>query len=252
MDPGGSSGRQPSDGEDGRPFKKAKYAWQIKGRRTANGQANSSDQGRTRGFPNRTKNEGSAELSGQVTIDQVERAAPASPAHCMVVQCMEQFLSTLTRTNYVLRKWQTKQIGRGIIDNAINKVLEEMGFTPVPADPLDPNPGDVTRQNIENEGVSEAIRQQGLQRRPQAPWTPGEVLALGDSVPCTCWLYWKGNRGTLQPPQAQLSAPGSLEDKRKIAACVDEPSEEPPEDLLDAAVSFAISAKGLNIFSNPE
>lgn len=74
--------------------------------------------------------------------------------------------------HYALRLWQSRQIAQGIFDNVINKVLGELGVPLHLNDPGNHNLNEfvnwgsfLNAQNIENEGVAEAIRQQGLQRK---------------------------------------------------------------------------------------
>jgi len=75
--------------------------------------------------------------------------------------------------NVALCRWQSRQLAQGIIDNAINRVLGDLG---IPSNPnetiMNPTFGEpiswgsyLNAQNIENEGVVEAIRQQGLHHK---------------------------------------------------------------------------------------
>ena len=61
-----------------------------------------------------------------------------------------------------MERWQCQHVAKAIVDNAINKTLEEMGLSP------NPDSGQYQRQRtrIEDAGVSHAIRQRGLQRYP--------------------------------------------------------------------------------------
>lgn len=81
-----------------------------------------------------------------------------------------------------VRKWQTRQIAKAFMDNTINSVLDEMGFTPVPDSAPDSDPDDVLGsisfprfeeysdedeeedESVENEGILSAIQRHGLQR----------------------------------------------------------------------------------------
>ena len=60
-------------------------------------------------------------------------------------------------------RWHNRHVAKAIVDNAINKTIEEMGLGPSPP------PGMETHQRrVEDQGVSEAIRQWGLRR--QSPY----------------------------------------------------------------------------------
>ena len=79
-----------------------------------------------------------------------------------------------------VRKWQGRQIARAFMDNSINCVLEDLGFTPLSDSSADSHAGDVlssihTRisygdeeaeddKGVENEGILSAIQSHGLQR----------------------------------------------------------------------------------------
>ncbi|XP_071449962.1 uncharacterized protein [Hetaerina americana] len=96
--------------------------------------------------------------------------------------CFQSFLHSVNRSSLHVRKWQTKQLAQGIVDNTINKVLEEMGFVPLPEDADDvfnePTNCNDSHQNFENEAVLMAIQSHGLQRNEfDPPNTPGNESA---------------------------------------------------------------------------
>ncbi|KAJ8304525.1 hypothetical protein KUTeg_018108 [Tegillarca granosa] len=62
-----------------------------------------------------------------------------------------------------LARWQNQHAAKAIVDNAINKTLEEMGVSP--EEDLDEFAAD--KNFVEDEGISEAIRRQGLVRHPE-------------------------------------------------------------------------------------
>lgn len=88
----------------------------------------------------------------------------------------------LSHADWNVRKWQTRQLAKAFMDNTINCVLEEMGFTPVPESAPDSDPDDVLGsinfyqvtdntseeeeedESVENEGILSAIQRHGLQR----------------------------------------------------------------------------------------
>lgn len=198
-----------------------------------------------------------------------------SPAY-MVAQCLDQLLTTLNHTNYSLRKWQTKQLANGIIDNTINKVLEEMGFASLSVESSE-LPINFSPRNIEAEGVSEAIRQRGLGRntchhsllhcKHQARniHAIASVPALLSSnkcslhaidpclqgVTCTCWHYCRMRvnnniTGLLEPTACCVCCiRHQMLDKLAYVEGSDD-----RENLLNAAVTFAIGEKGLHLLSD--
>lgn len=231
-----------------RPLKKAKYAWQVKGR-GKNGLSSSCTFGETpmctdasasdvhssetaeemnveephvdelRVAPSKWSSE-SASVSGLVSIPDVSSSVSPSLARtecadgsaCSSLcspnlvgvsrlssfnsECMTVGVSPHSNVgagspiNYALRRWQSKQLAQGIIDNAINKVLGDLGIPSHQNDIVNPNFNEpvnwgsyLNAQNIENEGVAEAIRQQGLQRQRfvQQPSLIG-ALCLNNNV----------------------------------------------------------------------
>ena len=65
----------------------------------------------------------------------------------------------VTNQNPYLGLWQSQHVAKAIVDNAINKTLEETGLSPCPG--LEEN---VSRAQVEAAGVSQAIRSRGLRR----------------------------------------------------------------------------------------
>lgn len=92
--------------------------------------------------------------------------SPTSPRSSSC--CFQSFLHSVNHSSLQVRKWQTKQLAKGIVDNTINKVLEDMGFVPLPEDADDvfnePVSCNDSHQNFENEAVLMAIQSHGLQR----------------------------------------------------------------------------------------
>jgi len=138
-----------------------------------------------------------------------------------------------------ISRWQTRQMARAVVDNTINSVLEDMGFTPPPANEdiisFDIFPTIHNREGIENQAVLMAIQSHGLQK------------------PCIC----SHNLGTSAPtpnipfhhrPSTPLSpdptyAPSTSEPQVKYAG---------ETDFLAQAVAVAIQKKGLGSYSQTD
>ena len=69
--------------------------------------------------------------------------------------------ATAPRRLTYMERWRCQHIAKSMVDNAINKTLEESGLSPNPQ----PIPADASQQNVETEGVSHAIRMVGLRPR---------------------------------------------------------------------------------------
>ncbi|KAG8232321.1 hypothetical protein J437_LFUL009420 [Ladona fulva] len=101
--------------------------------------------------------------------------------------CFQSFLHSVNHSSLHVRKWQTKQLAKGIVDNTINKVLEDMGFVPLPEDADDvfnePVNCNDSHQNFENEAVLMAIQSHGLQRNEFGSDCSKESESKGTSNP---------------------------------------------------------------------
>lgn len=134
-----------------------------------------------------------------------------------------------------VRKWQTRQIAKAFMDNTINCVLEEMGFTPVPESAPDSDPDDVLGsinfprvdddtseeeeedESVENEGILSAIQRHGLQRHTfQSLPEAGCRFSYSSSSPTRCSTspprIWGPNQQIYRPlfQDESPSSPESL------------------------------------------
>uniref|UniRef100_T1IMA9 Uncharacterized protein n=1 Tax=Strigamia maritima TaxID=126957 RepID=T1IMA9_STRMM len=223
MDEGTSNdARNTSEESDAemKPFKKAKYAWQIKGRaRWKNKRVRSR---KTKNAETREKNETETRKSTESISTPTSITQPQNnDVNVNSPPDVDGFMSILNPERNNVRKWQTKQVAKAIIDNAINKVLEDLGVIPLPDDAFDFHlvDSDIDARNIEDKGVSEAIRQQGLHRRRRL------LPESENTTTCTYWLHWNADE-----KEAEVKLPVQ-------------------ENVLDAAVSFAINEKGLGVLS---
>uniref|UniRef100_A0A1B6JQ67 Uncharacterized protein n=1 Tax=Homalodisca liturata TaxID=320908 RepID=A0A1B6JQ67_9HEMI len=197
-----SQSLSPDSMDEERPLKKARYVWQIKGRYRW---------GHSRGR--------SCSHSSQVT----QRSLVAAPvAECPVV------------------RWQTRQMARAFVDNTINRVLEDMGFTPPPENEDELISFDVfpthNREGIENQAVLMAIQSHGLQKpcicSHSSSLSPSSVLP---NVP-----FHHRPSTPLSPVPSDLDCPSTSEPQDKYTG---------ETDFLAQAVAVAIQKKGLGSFS---
>ena len=124
--------------------------------------------------------------------------------------------------NLYLKRWQNQHIAKSIVDNAINKTLEEMGVSP--------EPQQFVSNLIENHGISEAIRLQGLIPQTQCNHM-GPVNVLSDLAHSSSYFLPLSDR-----PKSQAST--EQNDNATDASTTS-------SELLDHAVSVAIGSKGL-------
>ncbi|KAJ9597757.1 hypothetical protein L9F63_011365 [Diploptera punctata] len=173
-----------TDDANDRPLKKARYVWQIKGKyhlkkpeneegaklfiadETKDGytlhpiEMSHSDIG-----PQNQESE-TAGNSSNVEESKQELSSAISPP----VSEQQSPLGSDVLNPLQLQKWQARQVARCFVDNTINRVLEDMGFIPLPVD-ADDLMEDFTMSssrrndaNLEDAAVMMAIHSHGLQR----------------------------------------------------------------------------------------
>lgn len=126
--------------------------------------------------------------------------------------------------NLYLKRWQNQHIAKSIVDNAINKTLEEMGVSP--------EPQQFVSNLIESQGISEAIKLQGL--IPQAHCSHmGPVNVLSDLAHSSNYFLPLSDRPKSNGPAEQQTVSLNVDTSTSSS------------DLLDHAVSVAIGSKGL-------
>ena len=152
------------DGSKERPLKKARYVWQIKGKyNLRNSKREDSAKLYTADETNNIKPE--AGTAGDPTVGEEMKEEPAStgseeqsPMECEYVNPWQ------------LQKWQARQVARCFVDNTINRVLEDMGFIPLPVDADDLMENFTAGlhtdddSTVEDAAVMMAIHSHGLQR----------------------------------------------------------------------------------------
>ena len=78
-----------------------------------------------------------------------------------------------------LYQWQNQQVAKSIVDNAINKTLEYLGFSPTSMDQSSSNTLASQCRSVENQAVSAVIQQQGLlSEASDTDHTPQQQRAL--------------------------------------------------------------------------
>lgn len=186
--------------------------------------------------------------------DVVEDGPGLAATDRAVQEFARRVIHTITHTYVQLRKWQTRHMARSIIDNAINKVLEDSGLAPgsmetglldvlneedVVTDEQE-NDQDVAN-SIEAQGVSAAILNRGLHiadttntSRDQSSPDASATAIRNDQVLLT-------HNWTLPSPVPPTTSQAEYCTRNASLPC-----DGGNEQLLDAAVSVAISQQGLN------
>lgn len=211
----GEASTKTCDNADDRPLKKARYVWQIKGKyhlkksdedRNSLFVSESSNENEHScsciKYPDceckldvfegssETNGKKNANLSCNNDIKITNGILEESPSNvniltntipfnkenveCGVKTCKISQNIHIDNT-WQLRKWQARQVARCFVDNTINRVLEDMGFVPLPIDADDILDEDLPITESENDGggledeaVMMAIHSHGLQRTDAA------------------------------------------------------------------------------------
>jgi len=205
-----------SDDSNERPLKKARYVWQIKGKyhlkkpENAEGAKLYIADERSDGYAlhplevahheTRTQ-EHDAHSIGAVgsEVSKSDSACVPSPVATEVHSPMES--EDLNPVQ--LRKWQARQVARCFVDNTINRVLEDMGFIPLPVDAddlMEDFAMSGLRRNdehLEDTAVRMAIHSHGLQRAV-ADMRRGNQNLNSDGVADTCTYNFSLDPARLQ------------------------------------------------------
>ncbi|XP_060071141.1 uncharacterized protein LOC132551060 [Ylistrum balloti] len=153
--------------------------------------------------------------------------------------------------NSFLAKRQNSHIAKAVVDNAINKTLEDMGVSP------DTNSDNFVtgKCHVEDAGISQAIQSQGLIPQHQAIHSQG--LVSQHQAVCNARLApilshvthlsdMVFSQGHLQPSCLADTQSIILDENSTFATTSDTTSGSmSSSDLLDQAVSMAISSQGL-------
>ncbi|KAK7868611.1 hypothetical protein R5R35_008420 [Gryllus longicercus] len=97
------------------------------------------------------------------------------------------FPNTRPSTSWQLRKWQARQVARCFVDNTINRVLEDMGFVPLPVDADDildefPMTESENDEGLEDEAVLMAIHRHGLRTEGEMTGSDTENKIISDAA----------------------------------------------------------------------
>jgi hypothetical protein len=173
-----------SDDSSERPLKKARYVWQIKGKyhlkkpENAEGAklyiADESSDGYALHSVEVAHHESDIqEHDGQHSLSVANSEVSKSDSACVLSPDVTEIHSPMESEDLnplQLRKWQARQVARCFVDNTINRVLEDMGFIPLPVDTddlMEDFAMSGLRRNdehLEDTAVRMAIHSHGLQR----------------------------------------------------------------------------------------
>ncbi|GFG30014.1 hypothetical protein Cfor_00606 [Coptotermes formosanus] len=193
-----------SDDANERPLKKARYVWQIKGKyhlkkpENAEGAklyvADESTDGYALHPIEVSRHEtGTQEHDGH-TVGVADSEVSESDSACVLAPVATEIHSPMESEDLnpvQLRKWQARQVARCFVDNTINRVLEDMGFIPLPVDAddlMEDFAMSGLRRNdehLEDTAVRMAIHSHGLQRTV-ADIRRGNENLNSDGVTDTC------------------------------------------------------------------
>ncbi|XP_044257982.1 uncharacterized protein LOC123007034 [Tribolium madens] len=249
----GECSQQGDNCEFGRPLKKAKYVWQVKGKYHL---------------------KASYQNKSESSVEEDEEKRPCECAQHKVSEerkCIDNFLAksesffdseeeeeevsknidksisneipiTLVSPypkpqDYFLRKWQARQIARGYIENTINSVLETWGSAPFDAEDFVENCDE--DGHIEDEGILVAIQAHGLQStKPKKEYSLPELAENAfDKIDTVRSQILRHELGLEPPPECNPSKdcePENLGVEYNVV------------DILNSAILVAIEKKGLS------
>lgn len=157
-----------------RPFKKARYMWQLKGKYyLKNEYQQNNNNSRNVHLPSKEyKNCESIDMvhhrpnnSKAITCDSIGKCNIPTINDRTSRDCMEEIPLSLVQNDDddddYLYKWQNKRIAQSFIDNTINMILENWKISPFDASDLVENCANGGQ--IEDEGILMAIQSHGLQ-----------------------------------------------------------------------------------------
>lgn len=233
--------------ECGRPLKKARYAWQVKGKYHLKGDAENGDKDSPSSSVVQHGNESCnprccvANFFSTDNIASEESSDDENVLNSVNNSKFSEVPVTLVKPipkndDYYLNKWQARQIARCYLDNSVNEVLEKW----VPDTPMDVanfiNDCDSDGQ-VEDEGILMAIQSHGLQSSNHS------TTSLCDTT--------VGNSHRIEDfaiDNIQNAHNERLKRKTLEERCILEDNIElrNHKNFLDAAVSVAIQKKGLS------
>ncbi|EEZ98815.1 uncharacterized protein LOC103315050 [Tribolium castaneum] len=248
----GECSQQGDNCEFGRPLKKAKYVWQVKGKYHL---------------------KASYQNKSEPSVDEDEEKRPCECAQHKASEerkCIDNFLAksesffdsdeeeevsknidksisneipiTLVspypkNQDYFLRKWQARQIARGYIENTINSVLETWGSAPFDAEDFVENCDE--DGHIEDEGILVAIQAHGLQSNlPKKENSLSELAENAlEKIDTVRSQILRQELGLEPPPECNPTKDCESEDLSVEYNVVD---------ILNSAILVAIEKKGLS------
>ncbi|PSN49778.1 hypothetical protein C0J52_01389 [Blattella germanica] len=206
-----------SDDSSDRPLKKARYVWQIKGKYHLKKPEN--EEGAKLFIADETRDGYTlhpvemshsdagghsleAGTAGDSTSAEVVKSEPVGAVSPPALE-EQSPMESEDLNPWQLQKWQARQVARCFVDNTINRVLEDMGFVPLPVD-ADDILEDFTMAGIdrndahlEDAAVMMAIHSHGLQRAVAGIRGSSENLNT-NSISDTCICNFSLNSVGLQ------------------------------------------------------
>ncbi|XP_018902462.2 uncharacterized protein [Bemisia tabaci] len=231
---GGGSASSSRDGDDSQdpPQKKARYSWEIQGNTNL-----------------KTDKTVSSENSSRS-----HREAPCTSDHGASHGCLNVG-RLVTSSNYPVFKWQTRQIAKAVVDNTINKVIEDMGFVPFAQDFNDMFPMNQQDEHVEDEAVLMAIHRHGLQQKDwmsSSSHTPEKLSTAQDTglAQLKSWYEFENDENTVAANSWRINELASAQGSSNISimepratqptlSYPDRPSENQTQSVCDKSVGNA-------------
>lgn len=238
---GESSKKEGGEGSD-KPLKKARYAWEVKGKyhlkeKNQNNNENCGETSQTQtecessGASCSSKQQSSMDLLMSAADKIMDFEIPAEALNERVVPQnvpAEDGVLGEEAEDYYLLRWQARQLAKGFVDNTINRVLEQWRLSVHASDLFLENcDGD---ELVEDEGILMAIQSHGLRQELN---------------------YNSDNDGVHQVESLLDNSVSTTEDSENRHSCQESDYRDGERkiddiDFLNAAVSVAISNKGLS------
>lgn len=243
---GESSNKSENDGNE-KPLKKARYAWEVKGKyhlkdksKTVNPNCGETSQVRR----NNESNEAAEAKTGcKCDVSSVKllmsRADRIMDFDIPVDTFQNNDASVQAAMpdeqgeDYYLLRWQARQLAKGFVDNTINRVLEQWRLSIHASDLFVGNCD--SDELVEDEGILMAIQSHGLKQETNQQSFYSDSDNLENLLDNTNMAFPQSSRS---PTEGENSI--SYENVSGSGKKIDD------VDFLNAAVSVAISNKGLS------
>ncbi|ELT98238.1 hypothetical protein CAPTEDRAFT_200634 [Capitella teleta] len=237
-----------------RTCKKARHPWQIKGSRNCSPASSSTSTSSSTSSTSSTP-QPSSSFNTAPDSSEDDDATPDRESHFLEITNavknqlpVEATPATNVRRLSYIERWQCQHVAKATVDNAINQTLEEMALSPNAADN---SRYQEQRSRIENEGVSQAILLQGLQRQrpPLRQWSP-IIARLTQISEMIFSVNMRSRRSVAEAfvrgdPDLTPLVPDESNDHGWREGRLEEAPPAAPNFLLDQAVIAAMTEQGL-------